>query len=213
MKRCWLGGDSQRTKGGEVCLQANTFHGCFLEMQDPCEKWCFSSKAVSKNLPLLSQRVKDMGCLFPLYWREMIFCFCLGTNHKVRHLPAVILTLFLKVRPHVKPSHPWQGKPKSIFRGKTPPVDFSCRDLWSPLSRQIKKEHANELRIPATYIENDTERYLYLSCLIRRQTQSRAFPVFFFFNCYLPVQQVFSWSILCFVNRINSEINVKVQRE
>ena len=30
----------------------------------------------------------------------------------------------------------------------------------------------NELRIPATYIENDTGRYLYLSCLKEFQTQN-----------------------------------------
>lgn len=50
--------------------------------------------------------VKDKGCLFSLYWGEVRLSFSLGTNHMVRHLPAVILTLFFKVRPHVKPSHP-----------------------------------------------------------------------------------------------------------
>ncbi len=91
---------------GRFSYKQILYIAAFIKIQNPYEKLHLSSKALSKNISLLSNKVKYAGSLFPLYWGKVRFCFCLGTNHKVRHLPAVILTLFFKVRPHVKPSHP-----------------------------------------------------------------------------------------------------------
>lgn len=130
------GDDSQRTKRGG--LPATLSVAGFLEI--PREIARSTWKVVSLIIKLL---VKTCICcprewkieelFFPLYWGKLRFGFCLGTNHKVRHLPAVILTLFFKVRPHVKPSHPWQGKPRVFLEEKLLQFEFSCRDLWSPL--------------------------------------------------------------------------------
>lgn len=106
MKRCWWGGTLIGQGEGRFACEQTLSMAVFLEIHDPYEKLCLSSKPVSKIKSMLSKSVEAAGLLFPFYWGEVRLCFCFGTNHEVRHLPAVILTLFFKVRPHVKPSHP-----------------------------------------------------------------------------------------------------------
>lgn len=81
----WSGGVGWilKIKSMEVCLQANSVP-CTGDLKYSYEKLCL--------FHLLTNRVKDTG-----------------TNHKGCHLPAVILTLSSKVRPHVKPSYPDKG--------------------------------------------------------------------------------------------------------
>lgn len=58
--------------------------------------------------------------------------------------------------------HTWspltlRRKTKSIFRGQTTPVSLSALRFMNPSLKANKKEHMNELRILATYVENGAE--------------------------------------------------------
>lgn len=149
----WVGGEVLKgQREVRFACKRTLFMAAFLEIQNP--------QLLPKTCLCFPKEYKTGDVFFSslLGWGKILFL--MGTYHRVRHLPAVILTLFFQVRPHGKPSHPWQGKPRVFLGEKKLQFDFSWGDLWSPLLRQIKKEHVNELRISATYIENDTGRYL-----------------------------------------------------